>query len=679
MKNVIVFLIIAFSLALTNLVTLANDIEIPPPIDIFLLIDQSGSMKHTDPKAVRIKAAGYFVKYLANNWSEVFNHRLGVVNFGDRPPANPKDEVVPLLPLTQKNINTILTHLKPMNLGNTKFIDALEKAHTQFLKAKENIPRQKSILIFTDGEPDDSRKLSIKAYFNEIQRFVNKSLDDCLIYVVAVDINNKYWPRDKKYWDNITKGHAYKIEKMSEQILDKMYTQILGELLHTSKIKWDKVPPEGLNVEIEPYLESVTFSILKENPKVEVAIIRNNGKKVIPTDPDVKYSTGKMRISEIYTIYDPSPGIWHYKIEKGRGKVEIGKAIIPVEIRLLSPKSPHPQGKHIQIVASFLKRDGTPVVEHPAYRLWLGGDITTPDLKVNRIEFKQTEKKGIYKGEGLIPTPEEGEYTLSLVMKGGDRIISQKKIPVLVKPVPYLFIMSPAKNTSYPLYKGMDVKVKLMRKGKQADPEKLFTDNPNSLVWVQVINPRGKVIKSLSLTYNKEKGGLFEAKAENLQKKGEYTLRFHLAGHLKDGTSYKALPEKVSFIKKMVFPYDPIKYLLYHWYILVIIGIALFIGYFIYYNSLPKPTGWVYIKKGKEELFSSSLSGRRYKVNIEGKKIGYIAARWEKTEEGQRQSVPYIRYQPEPGSKTYNEETLYDGSIIQVGEYTIEYCEYEKA
>jgi len=95
------------------------------------------------------------------------------------------------------------------------------------------------------------------------------------------------------------------------------------------------------------------LSILKENPEVKLGIYRPDGKKVSEQSSDVKYFPHDF--SEIYSITDPEPGTWRYKIEKGKGKVEVGKTIIPVEVRLLSPQIPHPFGKPIKVRASFLK------------------------------------------------------------------------------------------------------------------------------------------------------------------------------------------------------------------------------------------------------------------------------------------------------------------------------------
>lgn len=145
----------------------------PFTIDAFLLIDQSGSMKDTDPHNIRISAAEYFIDLLSQDYSKTLKHRLGIVNFGDKPP-----QTIPLTYLSPEGAAKLKNSLKPLDLGNTSFISALKEAKREFQRGERE--SQKVVIILTDGEPDDSRKLSLGDYFKEIEDFVRSQMQDVL-------------------------------------------------------------------------------------------------------------------------------------------------------------------------------------------------------------------------------------------------------------------------------------------------------------------------------------------------------------------------------------------------------------------------------------------------------------------------------------------------------------------
>lgn len=654
----------------------AIGVEIPRPIDMFLLIDQSGSMKKTDPEGVRVEASRYLASFLAAHRTDVFDHRLGVINFGT---TAPESEMLPLASLLGANLDLIKKRVIPLDLGDTSFISALQRASQEFKKEKERLDRQKAIVIFTDGEPYDPRKLSKEGYFQEIREFIYSELKDTAIYIVAIDATGSYWPKDKGYWNAIVGGRTFSITQMEERALDKIYGSIVMKLLKAPEIRWDNVPPEGLEVEIEPYLERVTFSIIKENPDVELVIIRENGQK-LSKDPSV-YSSG--RLSEVYTVVDPSPGIWKYKIEKGKGKVEVGKAIIPVAVRFLSPISPHPKGKPMKIVASFLKRDGSPVKEHPAYRLWLGASLTTPEGQKHSVEFGPGES-GIYTGKQTVEAKAQGDYLFTLVMKGGNLIISQVQIPISVLPIPYFAVTKPQSGSQFALNAPVPVEAQLLMEGEPADPTTLFSDNPQSLLWAQLVDPKGKAIESTPLSYAADGSGKFAGTLEEVRKKGPYKLIFHLAGNLRIGKYYKATPEEVIFYKVP----SAGEWLLgsLYW---IIPGLLLIAGAFYggYRATHPPLTGYLYVRFGSEEneynlrtFGHKATIGRGCKIALDRDpeitgRCGFIKGMRKKSEEGVPQVVPEIHYLPSLESKTYEVVKLHDGDTVMIGGYIIEYRE----
>lgn len=608
---VVILLILSVSIVVAQIST--SQIENPiKPVDAFVLIDQSGSMKFTDPKGERIQAVKFFIDYLKGDYSKSINHRVGVINFGDRAPENPEDEIIPLTYLTPQNVQRIFSRLKVMNLGDTSFINALKKAKKQFDEAKEEgQSRQPVVVIFTDGEPDDSRHLSKDKYFQEIEQFVKNNLKDWLLYVVAIDINNQYWPQDRRYWDRIAR-ETFKISRADEISLSKPFAQITTDLLSSTQIVWNLIPPEGLSVEVEPYIENVFFSFYKENPNVSISIADPNGNKI-----EEKYRTHKGELTEIYSINEPAPGKYVIKIEKGRGRVEVGKSVIPVRVILIYPKKEHPQGEPFYVKASFLKRDGTSIKENPNYPLYLGCTIVAPDGKSDYVDFSETSERGIYEGKKILPSDIAGKYTFQLIMKGGDIVVSEDKFSITVKPTPYLQLISPKVDTTLPLNKNIIVSVQLLRNKNPLDPIQEFSNPPNSLVWATLKSEDGIFSISRRLELTDKAKGTFSVDMGRVKGEGRYVLQLYLSGNRKTGAVYRYDSREMLLTVKRTF----IENLIFYVKIAIVVFISVFviqwIAFFIWRLTRKQLRGQINIymedvKGNRRQISNIPLSGGKY-------------------------------------------------------------------
>src|SRR5437899_7286394 len=159
-----------------------QDIQVAPweselPADIILVIDQSGSMskgRHpTDPTGVRVQGSLAFLEFVAGRGRANLPHRFGVVNFGSDAPRKYAVPLTPIASLEDPSLQRIRLQLTPLDLGDTSFISALRLA-IQFLREGNSFTEQRNraLVLFTDGEPDDLRKLAPQRYFAELQKFI---------------------------------------------------------------------------------------------------------------------------------------------------------------------------------------------------------------------------------------------------------------------------------------------------------------------------------------------------------------------------------------------------------------------------------------------------------------------------------------------------------------------------
>ena len=511
------------------------------PIDIILLLDQSASMSGfgqtpaTDPNNLRIEASKYFLINLARRSECEPFLKIGIVNFG----TTVKDEYIADLTIVTSNpddqgVTGLLSFLKPLSLGYTSFIKALESAHRIFLKSMTFQAKRKPIIvIFTDGEPDDERHLTLEKYFEEIENFYNNSLKkiNCEIFVIGIDFLGGTWGKTLPYWRKfLSEENIMKIERMED--LHQKYNEIIQKIFYLPSTLPD-VFTDSLNFEVQPYLEKIQFDIYPETKDIEVEITDATERKLSERDPNVyikAYPTYKTII-----VSNPLPGIWNYKIIKGKGKVKIYKTLIPNKMRLISPSLKHALGRPFEVIFAFLKENDTEVELLPEYPLIFTGRIISPDGKIFRLEFKK-EEKGIYRSEKEFKPEIAGTYKIILVATGREGFEIKNEFPIEIIKSPYVIVKYPINNSSIKGYKkNLKIEAMLMYENKPINPYKFFETDPNSLIWTQLVYlPGGKRSRIVvPLEPSEEEIGRFQGIiSEPLKEKGKYILKIEMFGKL---------------------------------------------------------------------------------------------------------------------------------------------------
>ncbi|MEI7825769.1 MAG: vWA domain-containing protein [Chlorobiaceae bacterium] len=253
-----------------------------PKFDIFLLIDHSGSMKGdrmdpvpSDPDGIRVKAAKYFVDYLQHFSDPSSIHRISIINFGS---DTPEDKQIPLTPInTPQKAKEIKDKIQEYSLGYTNFLQAVRKANEFFQKDQiVGDSRQPVIIIFTDGEPKDTRGLSKDAYFNELEDYINSNMKNMKlpgvarqisykIYVIGLDARGAYWLRDAAQWNKLTSNGASLLAQASEEELEARYGKIIETLFSTQAGEWkDLKAGDELKFIVPPYVEKAIITVKKD-------------------------------------------------------------------------------------------------------------------------------------------------------------------------------------------------------------------------------------------------------------------------------------------------------------------------------------------------------------------------------------------------------------------------------
>jgi len=419
--------------------------------DVILILDQSGSMSRgktpTDPGALRVSGSKAFLEFVAGRSRSELPNRFGVINFGSEALAKYSAPLTPIVSIEDSAIKSVAEQIRPLALGDTSYIKALSFA-IESLKEGGSLgtPSNKAMVIFTDGEPDDSRKLTPSQYFDELKHFFDREIKPNKIdlFVVGIDGVGKKWSASSAQWQQII-GDTHIFTAPSMEALKGQFNRIVQRIWHLpetgSSVVSSNAPRE---FEVEPYLAAVEFHLFPSRKGLALNIYRPNGKPVKPgEDPDAPAIIHLSTFDRL-VVQEPDPGMWRYEVVGGDGKVEVLRNPIPFRMQLISPAPQHPQGKQMKVTAEFKRTDGKPVVPHPDYPLGLAAEVVYPSGQKIPIKFPmESAKDGIYLGEPAIEdTSVAGDYRIFLKVSGGGKYLNQQQVAVAVKPIPYLLAAS---------------------------------------------------------------------------------------------------------------------------------------------------------------------------------------------------------------------------------------------
>ena len=579
MKKVLMIFFVILSLFLTWFASRflfqkeKEDIFAIPQVqfDIFLVMDQSGSMRGdrmdpipSDPEGIRIKAAHYFVDYLQEFSGPKSNHRISVVNFGSDTPEPFQ------LPLTEigkpEKIKEIKEKLQEYSLGYTNFYQALRKVEEFYKKGMEpKRVRKPVVIIFTDGEPKDERRLSKEQYFHEIEDFVEKNLRNIKteggvrptnfeFFIIALDARGQYWHKDRDRWEKLAPGRTFMLKRADEEELEIIYGKIIEALFLTQAGEWfDLETGSEKKVLIPPYIEKVVISVKKERK------IKDQRLEIITPDGKLLKEGGSLRSRSepgmnIYVLIEPDPGEWTLKLSP-RGKVRVKQDFLPVKFQVKKPVSIHPLGEPIEIVSSFSKSDGTPVIPLSRYPLSFSIFVKSPDGTIFQPKLLEDKKiKGLYRAIEKIPARQVGVYEITsevnvgAFLKTGNFILSKNTVPIEIKPIVFFKSINPSETKKHSVYhpllfwKQNPVRVegKLYQEGKEILPQNLVDKNLGNIVLAQIEKERGNGCSNVTFLQYNSKLNLFQGTL-NPEKRlwpGNYTLVTKIEAIRPDGNKY---------------------------------------------------------------------------------------------------------------------------------------------
>jgi len=659
------------------------------PMDVVMIIDQSGTMSGvgdipaTDPYEWRVEAARYLTGNLKTKQFEDKIPKIGVVNFGTY--ALPENSI-PLTPLDiEENVNQIMGSLQALNLGWTNFGAAFIESGRLFEQARTfEEGRRAAVVLFTDGEPIDERRLSAEEYFREISAIVEttfraKEID---LFIVGIDATDMTWSPHMESWQRLLPtetSRVFHLESMDE--LSRVYNDIVRILYEIPDVPPDLIiDAQRLEFNLPAYLEWVEFHVFPETDDIVLNIVRPDGTVVSARDEDV--SVYDFETFSIIVVYSPAPGRWQYWIEGGRGQVEVYRNMIPVRLRLVNPRPIEPLGREQNIVAEFFRQDGTPLLAHPDFPIQVEMTITDPAGGQERILLTQAEP-GIYTTTSLFIPEMDGIYSIELEVFTAGAFSYTSEYTVEVASLPYLAVIRPSYN--YTIYVGDElvVEAEILVAGKPADLSEHFETSPRALV-IAWLEPEG-VERSPAhyLHPTGEKGRLATVLPYPLPE-GSGQVRFRIVGTLFNGENYQ--PDD------LIVSYTAVVRGLHPGFIaLIVLSAITLIGSgfgVISYSRRPSWVGRLIIRDTQNPDNETEIALNRFgkkKIITLGKGAaiplndeqnphlrGKLQLERRLTEEGMSY-FPVLSYKLKKSEAYLKENFTYDEDLVVIGSYTITY------
>ncbi len=546
-----------------------------PKLDLVILVDESASMwRGTDIEGKRVDAFNLLIDSLGKYDRATDDVRVSVIAFGS---AEVTEVVIPFTVVKFDTVDDIKEEYRRYHeqlaqpdekgeiagLGWTDVLRGLELAEEVLVDPDRGHLRshKPAIIILSDGKPETEQiNEDVNEFENKISQYVEnifsqadrlKSEEGGLfyydgicaplkkgavpIYTIAIREGIALHERYQNIWLRLAdkSGGDYLSAEDPNQPLElfelgSFYYRI-GQMLNCRNDEYEVLEvPQIKEYDVSTLYKSIEFTILKENPDIDVRIYRPGSNEPVTSDED-RINLNKSTLDEVWTIAKSDPWVGPWRVElNGQGKVlfsyvrdtdvfkieelqpenKFVKACVPIEIALKITDS---EGTEItKHVSSF-----NLTIERPDSKLYPIRDIQPDEADIFRAVYEDTCMDGRYELSGV--------FEISDLTDAGETIRWPWRVAVTSVLDPYLAVLSPVDGKTYP--SGLPIPLEVdVKVGDRLDE---FTPATNPPVFAKIYKD-GAEVTSYQLTYDPDSGSarLNNEIPTGLLEAGEYTLEF---------------------------------------------------------------------------------------------------------------------------------------------------------
>lgn len=389
------------------------DGPLPPPkcanLQVFLLIDDSLSMRYSDPNSQRLEGVKNVLDILAREYY------LPAVDANAKDPNN-------LLPNIQVSLIHFSSEKQILNNSGWRTIDpqSIDEWTTQLKAFDADLmfnpdqqgttdfkiafnaaadlanqdPSCRLVMLFTDGMPDQGNGSlvdeELTKYMDELQKTIWSTFNrsDDFVFVTLFGSQSTFRNQYKEKWEGITKDSvdldprrvlSVKTQELAAQ-MERIIGWMIGDQVYTlSPITGN---PQKYITEIPMTVESLRLTYYTIKTAANFTVTGPDGKIIEPDDKNVTFTGAKTSI-QVLEISNPAPGSYEIDTTSAGGLLTRLLRIEKITAKLSSPGNNLLQFTNGQIGIQLLGADGKPLEISPGMSIQAA--LTPPENKPNYL------------------------------------------------------------------------------------------------------------------------------------------------------------------------------------------------------------------------------------------------------------------------------------------------------
>ena len=361
--------------------------------DIVILMDSSGSMKHTDPKNYRKDAAKLFVSLLGAD------DRVGIMSFGDN--ARLLSPLARNSPKNRKKLFRAIDRISSREFS-TNITDAVRKGFQQ-LTVSHNT--NKIMILMSDGRLALGSPEKDVAAFAELTRILPEvAKAGVKLYTVAFTDES-----DHPLLENMARvtGGFFRYARMDWDV-HVMFTSIFEKIKSP-----DSVPFEGEAFSLDKDIQEATVLVTKK-AGTAIALMDPAARKHAAAHHAKNMQWYQSNIFDMITVRKPAAGAWRVKLSANEGN----KVFVVTNLNLKSSFAGSfvPRGKSLAIDAWLEKEGGMITEQDLLHSTTFSAELVEPGKPPRKLDLAPGSSAGAY-AASLVPEA-AGEYTVTIVASG---------------------------------------------------------------------------------------------------------------------------------------------------------------------------------------------------------------------------------------------------------------------
>ena len=451
-------------------------------IQIVLLIDDSGSMQTNDPQFIKIngekkpgnlrnQGAKNLVDLLARQYylpavqSQHENPdlrlpeiRVAVIHFSEGLKEYSK-EWIKIAPDSLEVWNNQRVELDKLidwknnyaTMQYTHFIEPFDQAAKLFnlndAQAQAGDCIRKSILLFTDGTPEDRygilRDKKLDGEMDTVQSTVQDKLPkDVMIYVTGFKVNQKYWDLAADHWKNIVGGEdedplRIKLLEGEDSLVNlaSRMEEITASLIGVQRSVLGALP----SIEIPKHIQLLRLTLYNLDPDTTLQITDPNGEEVTADGEKVILQGEDTSSIEVWELITPLAGSYKVQASKPGGIITWLRTYQNLTVDFDSKPSQLEVSKQSDLKFKLVDSSGNMVLpgDDPAHTLELKVFVTQAGQE---SELPWTQEGDIYQISWTPTSPGDSQFAVDarLLSDNNELLVCEGTVAELpvVQPIP---------------------------------------------------------------------------------------------------------------------------------------------------------------------------------------------------------------------------------------------------